>query len=239
MYIERFIAHQTPAKARVFALTNVSDYALQAVTTLSGDHTRFTAELVDALNLRIFEKQVEGLNGVLERLPGPVQTSIRRFFDDVGAPDPYSYTEMGPIKVVREFYFGDRSKELLDFLEAAYMIGLGVRISNEIDGDGDIGWNFELRSEEAFVPAGADPRSWPLPGGRRSIRAWTSREPTGGDPARAALTIAREASKQNKYVRVHTFACGISDDPSDMITSEIAVDVFDAPIPLMEGEDAD
>jgi hypothetical protein len=238
VYIERFIAHHTPAKARLFALTNDGEHGLQAVTTLPNDQTRLTTELVDALNLSLFERREDELNSVLERLPAPVRTAIRRFLHDVGEPDPHAYTESGPISVVRQICFlgddGDDSEELVEFLQAACVIGLGVRVANEVDGDGDIGWNFELRSEEAFVPASAEPRSWPLPPGLWPIRTWTSRERTGGHPARAAFAIAQEASRQGRYARIHTFARGISDDSDGTLTLEFAVDVFDAPIPLSE-----
>ncbi|MFE6385811.1 hypothetical protein [Nocardiopsis dassonvillei] len=234
MYIERFIAHQTPAKARVFALTNDGDHGLRAVTTLSGDHMRLTTELVDALNIRLFESQAENLKSVLVSLPEPVQTAVRRFLHDAGDPDPCGYTELGPIDVVREFYFSDGSREIAEFLDAALMIGMGVRVSNEVDSDGVIDWRFELRSEEVFVPASAEPRSWLLPEGLRPISTWTSRESTGGDPVRAAFRIAQEAARQGRYVRIHTFACGASDDLDDTLTSEIAVDVLDAPTPLAQ-----
>ncbi|WP_435107184.1 hypothetical protein [Nocardiopsis synnemataformans] len=236
MYIERFVAHHTPTKARIFALTIDGDHRLRAVTTLSADQTLITEELVDALNLRLFEGREDDVNGVLERLPAPVQTAVRRCLHDVGKPDPHGYTDMGPISVVRQLYFSDNPEELVEFLDAAYMMGFGIRVSNEVRSDGDIGWSFEMRSEEAFVPASAEPRSWPLPEGMRTIRAWTSREPTGGHPARAALAIADQASRQGKYVRIHTFAHGSSDDPEGTLTSEFAVDVFDAPIPPEEEE---
>lgn len=167
-------------------------------------------------------------------VPLPVQTEVRRFLHDADDPDPCGYTELGPIDVVREFYFSDGSREIAEFLDAALMIGMGVRVSNEVDSDGVIDWRFELRSEEAFVPASAEPRSWLLPEGLRSISTWTSRESTGGDPVRAALRIAQEAARQGRYVRIHTFACGASDDLDDTLTSEIAVDVLDAPAPLAQ-----
>ncbi|WP_017600953.1 hypothetical protein [Nocardiopsis lucentensis] len=237
MYIERFVAHHTPTKARIFALTIDSNRGLQAVTTLSGAQTQLTEDLVDALNLRLFEGREDDMNGVLERLPEPVQTAARRFFHDAGKPDPHRYTDMGPISVVRHLYFTDNPEELVEFLDAAYMMGFGVRVSNEVQSDGDIGWSFEMRSEEVFVPASAEPRSWPLPEDMQAIRTWTSREPTGGHPARAAFAIAHEASQHGRYVRIHTFAHGSSDDPEDTLTSEFAVDVFDAPIPPSEEEE--
>jgi hypothetical protein len=47
---------------------------------------------------------------------------------------------MGPISVIREFYFGDVPKEMVEFLDAALMIGMEVRVSNEVDSDGVIDW---------------------------------------------------------------------------------------------------
>ncbi|GAA3739030.1 hypothetical protein HDA32_005219 [Spinactinospora alkalitolerans] len=236
MRIERFVAHHSPSKARIFALTNEGEHDLEAVTTLSADHTALAGELVDALNFHLFERDEDELTSVLDQLPDPVQTAVRRFLHEAGPPAPGDYTDMGPISTVRQIYFSDSPEDVIEFLDAAYMIGFGVRVANEIRSDGETGWEFQMRSEESFVPATAEPRSWPLPEGLPLIRTWTSKEPTGGHPAGAAFAVARKASLEGRYVRIHTLSHGDSSDAEGTATSEFVVDVFDAPLPNEEAE---
>jgi hypothetical protein len=146
-----------------------------------------------------------------------------------------AFTECGPVEVIREaVYFGRIDDEIEDYLEGAYTIGLGIRMSNERKPDGSVGWVIQLLSEEVSVPASAEPRTWAVPARAKVLRTWTTKQLTGGTgPVRGALQVAEDATAQGQWVRIHTLLHSRYDvDFEGSGTSEFVVDVFDAPIPL-------
>ncbi|MEU9796692.1 hypothetical protein AB0E27_40160 [Streptomyces sparsogenes] len=127
----------------------------------------------------------------------------------------------------------DTDDEIEEYLEGAYTIGLGIRMSNERKRDGGVGWVIQLLSDEVSVPASAEPRAWAVPAGAKLLRTWTSKQRAGGaGPVRGALQVAEDATAQGLWLRIHTLLHSRYDvDFEGSGTSEFVVDVFDAPIP--------
>lgn len=76
------------------------------------------------------------------------------------APVLGAFNGYGPIDVVREaVYLGGVDDELEEYLDGAYMIGLGIRMSNERHRGGDVWWGPQLLSDEVSVPTSAEPRT--------------------------------------------------------------------------------
>ncbi|MFE6633641.1 hypothetical protein ACFVFT_35555 [Streptomyces tendae] len=145
-----------------------------------------------------------------------------------------AYTECGLVEVVREAFFGGIDDEIEEYLEGAYTIGLGIRMSNERERRGAVGWVVQLLTDEVSVPASAEPRTWAVPAGPKLVRTWTSRQCADGvGPVRGALHVTLDAAAQGRWVRVHTLLHSRYEvDFEGSGTSEFVVDVFDAPIPL-------
>ncbi|MFE9459501.1 hypothetical protein [Streptomyces californicus] len=224
----------------MFALVRRPGGELEAVTTLGAGDLHLTGELVSALNSFLYDRDDSALGKVLDRLPKPVRMATQQFLKDKCAPVMGAFTECGPVEVVREaVFFGRIDEELEEYLESAYMIGLGIRMSNERQRDGGVGWVIHLLSDEVSVPASAEPRTWAVPAGANLARTWTSKQQVGGaGPVRGALQVAEEATTQGRWVRIHTLLHSRYDvDFEGSGTSEFVVDVFDAPIPLkLRGE---
>lgn len=148
-------------------------------------------------------------------------------------PGDGAFTDCGPVEVVREaVFFGGVDEELEEYLEGAYTIGLGIRMSNERQRDGDgIKWVIQLLDDEVSVPASATPRTWALPEGAKLARTWTSKQrDNSAGPVRGALQVAADATDQGRWVRVHTLLHSHYDvDFEGSGTSEFVVDVFDSP----------
>ncbi|WP_143658457.1 Maf-like protein [Embleya scabrispora] len=207
---------------------------MEAVTTLGAGDLHLTEELVDALNSFLADRDDTALQAMLDRVPKPVCMAARQYLKDKCAPKVGAFTECGPIDIVRTaVYFSRLDDEIEDYLDGAYMIGLGIRMSNERDSDGDIGWVIQLRSDEVTVPANAEPRTWALPTEVKLLETWTSKQPLDDlGPVRGALKVAGAASAEGRRVRVHTLLHSDRDvDFEGNGTSEFVVDVFDAPIP--------
>ncbi|MER7847384.1 hypothetical protein ABTZ03_25945 [Kitasatospora sp. NPDC096077] len=237
--VNSFIAHPSPGRSRVFALHKDPHDRLEAVTTLGGDDVRLTEGLVGVLNTYLADRDDVALQAVLDGLPKAVQMATRRYLKDECPPEMGAFTSFGPIEIVREaVYFSRIDDELEDYLEGAYAIGLGIRMSNERGCDGDVGWVVQLRNDEVLVPASAEPRSWELPTGVDPLNTWTSKEPHPGlRLVQAVLDVAGSSSAEGRWVRVHTLLHSHRDvDYEGSGTSEFVVDVFDAPIP-QEPED--
>ncbi|MFJ2782077.1 hypothetical protein [Kitasatospora sp. NPDC087315] len=238
--VNSFIAHTSPGRSRVFALHKDPHDRLEAVTTLGGDDVRLTEDLVGVLNTYLADRDDVALQAVLDGLPKAVQMATRRYLKDECPPEMGAFTSFGPIEIVREAVcFSRIDDELEDYLQGAYMIGLGIRMSNERDSDGDVDWVVQLRNDEVSVPASAEPRSWELPSGVALLETWTSKEPHPGlGPVRAALGVAARASADGQWVRIHTLLHSHRDvDYEGSGTSEFVVDVFDAPIPQRNSEE--
>lgn len=233
--IREFLAHTSPGRSRIFAIDDERQHALETVTTLGTQDLHLTESLLTELNSFLVTRNDDDLETVAQ-LPSAVQIAVRNFLKQrCSAPATGMVGVYGPLEQIRLAYFSDGSA-LRDYLDGAYMIGLGVRMTNEVDTDGEIGWEVVLLNEEAFVPAGADPRSWSLPPDVPLLSTWTSHG-SRGNPIGSALTVATRASSEGHWVRLHTFEHGSSDDPlQGESTSEVRVDVFDAPIPLGEEE---
>ncbi len=54
----------------------------------------------------------------------------------------------GPHEIVREAGFGEVDEELEEYVRGALMIGLGIRMTNDRDPDGGVGWGIQLRSDD-------------------------------------------------------------------------------------------
>ncbi|MBT2529539.1 hypothetical protein J7E91_30130 [Streptomyces sp. ISL-99] len=235
-----FIAHTSPGRSRVFAIRKGYPDRLEAVTTLGAADLHLTEEFVGGLNSFMADRDDAVLQAVLDRVPGPVAMAARQYLKENCAPELGAFTECGPVEVVREaVYFSRIDHELEEYLDGAYMIGLGIRMSNELSSDGDIGWVLQLRSDEVSVPASSEPRTWALPAGVPLLRTWTSEQPLAGlGPVRGALEVAEAASAEGCWVRVHTLLHSNRDvDFEGNGTSEFVVDVFDARIPSSELEE--
>ncbi|MFD8750094.1 hypothetical protein ACFV0O_03790 [Kitasatospora sp. NPDC059577] len=232
--VHSFIAHTSPGRSKVFALTKDPHDRLEAVTSLGGDDTHLTDDLVGALNNHLRDRNDAALQAVLERLPKAVRMATKQFLKARPLPETDDFTGYGPIEIVREaVYFSRIDDELEDYLQSAYMIGLGIRMSNSRDSSGGVGWVIQLRSDEVSVPASAEPRSWALPASVDLLETWTSKQPHPGlGPVRAALDVAGTASAEGRWVRIHTLLHSDSDvDFEGSGTSEFVVDIFDAPMP--------
>ncbi len=233
--IHSFIAHTSPGRSRVFALAKGPRDELEAVTTLGAGDLHLTGELVDALNCFLADRDEASLGVVLDRVPKPVRMAAQQYLKNKCAPMHGAFTGFGPIDVVRPaVHFSDIDDELEEYLEGAYMIGLGIRMSNERGSDGDVDWVVQLLSDEVSVPASAEPRTWALPVEAKLLQTWTSKRLTGGiGPVRSALNVAEDASAEGRWVRIHTLLHSDRDvDFEGNGSSEFVVDVFDAPIPL-------
>jgi hypothetical protein len=232
--IHSFIAHASPGRTRVFALVRDPYDELEAVTTLGADDLHLTTELVDALNCFLYDREEAALDSLLEVFPKPVRMAVRQYVKNKCAPIMGAFNECGPIEVVRgAVYFSAGSDALEEYLDAAQMIGLGVRISNQRSEDGDVGWDLQLLSDEVSVPASAEPRTWELPSDVKLLQTWTSAQLLQGQgPVSSALSVAEAASSQGHRVRIHTLLHSDLDvDFEGSGSSEFVVDIFDAPIP--------
>lgn len=232
--IHSFIAHTSPGRSRVFALVRGSRDELEAVTTLGGDDLHLTGEVVDALNRFLADRDETALDLVLERLPKPVLMAAHHYLRTKCTPMLGAFTEAGPVEVIRTaVFFRNIDDELEEYLESAYTIGLGIRMSNERRSDGRVDWVMQVLSDEVSVAASAEARTWVLPDGAKLLHTWTSRQLTSdAGPVRSALKEAQNASGQGRWVRVHTLLHSYRDvDFEGSGTSEFTVDVFDAPIP--------
>jgi hypothetical protein len=233
--VYEFIAHISPGRSRIFALVKGAPNRLDAVTSLGADCVQLTDELAAELNEFLATRRESGLTAVLERLPAPVRQAVGQYVrircpDVLGAFNPY-----GPIDVLREAWFGPIDQELEDYVEGAYTIGLGVRMTNEVDEKGTVSWMVQVRSDEAMLPASAPLRSWPLPEGVTLLRTWpNSAADTGG--VTAALAVAAAGSAEGRMVRVHTLFQSRDEDPDGGGTSQVVVEVFEAPIPSRDDE---
>ncbi|GAA4456541.1 hypothetical protein [Phytohabitans houttuyneae] len=226
-----FLAHRSPSKSRIFALVRADEDRLEAVTTLGAADVDATDGLVSALNSYLADRDEESLRAVVDRLPEAVRIAVRNFLRERCAFELGAFTAYGPIDDIRLCYFSRADEEFIRYLESAYMIGLGIRVTNELGSSGNVDWEVQLRSEEVFVPASAEPRAWALPQAP-VLRTWTSAE-TRRDPVLSAVAVARGASDDGYWVRLHTIAKGDGEiEMESSSTSTFVVDVFEAPIPV-------
>ncbi|MBT2445354.1 hypothetical protein J7E93_35805 [Streptomyces sp. ISL-36] len=205
------------------------------MTTLGAGDLHLTGELVSALNSFLYDRDDSALGKVLDRVPKPVRMATQQYLKDKCEPVMGAFTECGPVEVVREaVYFDGIDEELEEYLEGAYAIGLGIRMSNKRKRHGGVRWVIQLLNDEVSVPASAEPRTWAIPAGAKLARTWTSKQQAGGaGPVRGALQVAEDATDQGQWVRIHTLLHSRYDvDFEGSGTSEFVVDVFDAPIPL-------
>jgi len=235
--INRYFTHESPTKSRIFALRGERDDELEVVTTLGADDVSKTAALLAALNDLETNATTEALEGVLAVLPQAVNTAVRRHVavGEDRAPEPR--TTPNTTASIRLMYFSALDDELEEHIEGAYNLGLGIRLTNEVDRGGQVGWSLELFAEEEFVPAGKSVRTWPLPSGAPLLKTWTSERSGIRGPwlpvVAEAVGLASDASRQGRWVRVHTVLHGDGPDEFDgTSTSEFVVDIFDAAIPL-------
>ena len=234
--IRKFIAHTSPGKSRIFALAEGKRDYLEAVTSLGADDLHLTDKLVIELNDFLAARDETELATVLEAVPSPVRMAVNQFLKERCAPQPGAFNLYGPLDVVREAYFGGVDDEFEEYVSGAYMIGLGIRVTNERREDGDVGWAIQLRSDEVMLPASAEKRAWALPDGVELVRTWTGDE-AKRDVVREALGVADTAARNGQWVRAHTVFQSSSEDLEGSGSSDFVVDVFDAPIPLDEDDE--
>lgn len=236
--VNEFLVHKSAGKARVFALVSGDGRRLEAVTTVAGADAALADDLVAALNTFMANRQDGTLEKVLTKLPDAVTMAVRNFVRDQCPFDLGAYAGYGFNDIVRSHViFGPLDglrliQEFHDYLESAYMIGLGIRFSNAIDDHDRVTWHVELRAEEVFVPSSGQPRTWQLPEGAPVLETWSSARRLESGPAEDAVEFALKASDEGRWVRVHTFMHGSGETELGTSTSEWVVDVFDAPIPL-------
>ncbi|MBY8889340.1 hypothetical protein K7472_31530 [Streptomyces sp. PTM05] len=219
----------------MFALVKDPHDQLEVVTTLGADDLHLTTELVNALNGFLSDRDETVLETLLDVFPIPVSMAVQQYVKNKCAPVLGAFNGYGPIDVVREaVYFSRGSDDLEEYLDSAYMIGLGVRVSNQRSEDGDVGWDLQLLSDEVSVPASAEPRTWELPSDVKLLKTWTSAQLLDScGPVGSALSVAEGASDQGRWVRIHTLLHSDRDiEFEGSGTSEFVVDIFDAPIPL-------
>lgn len=225
MTIREFLAHTTPGKSRVFAIDTDEPQALEAVTSLGADDLHRTDSLLDGLNVYLITRDETDLLERLADFPDAVRIGVRDFLTlrCPAPPPPGAFGEFGPVERVRLMYLdGD---DIEEFVRAAYLLGLGVRLGNEADSRGRVGWELELLTEEPVVAPGTEARAWALPDSAPLSFTWISKF-AKGDVVTNAVEVALEASAQGSWVRLHTF----DHDGS----SEVRVDVFDVPPPAVE-----
>ncbi|MFJ5228166.1 hypothetical protein [Streptomyces sp. NPDC088400] len=194
-----------------------------------------TRELVSALNSFLADRDESALGKVLDRIPKPVRMATQQYLKDKCPPMLGAFTGYGPVEVVREtVVFGGIDEELEEYLEGAYTIGLGIRMSNERGRNGGVGWVIRLLSDEVSAPASGELRTWAVPAGAKLLHTWTSKQrASGAGPILGALQVAADATDQGRWVRIHTLPHSRYDvDFEGSGTSEFVVDVFDTPIPL-------
>ena len=138
---------------------------------------------------------------------------------------------------MREAYFGDVDNELEEYVSGAYMIGMGIRLTNERSEDGEVSWAIQLRSDEVMLPASAETRAWAVPDGVKVLRTWTSAD-ADHNVVREALEVADVAGAHGHWVRVHTVIQSDDEDLEGSGGSTFVVDVFDAPIPPDEDDES-
>jgi hypothetical protein len=223
MTVREFLAHKTPGKSRVFAIDTDEPQVLEAVTTLGADDLHRTDSLLDGLNVHLLTRDENDLNELLAGFPDAVRIGVRDFIDRrCPEPPPGVFGEFGPVERVRLMYLDGEDME--EFVQAAYLVDLGIRLTNEADARGRVDWELELLTEEATVPPGAEPRTWALPDAPL-LFTWISKY-AKGDAVTNAVEVALEASADGHWVRLHSFEHNGA--------SELRVDVFDVPPPVIE-----
>lgn len=229
--IRTFIAHTSPGKSRIYALAEGAPDRLEAVTSLGADDLHLTDMLVIELNDFLATRDGNALGTVLEQVPDPVRIAINRFLANRCAAELGAFNVYGRLEVVREAYFSAVDEEIEQYVGGAYMIGLGIRMTNERRADGRVGWGIQVRSDEVMLPASAELRGWALPDGVKMARIWTGAE-AETNVVREALAVAESAGKSGQWARVHTVYQSDDEDLEGPGDSTFVVDVFDAPIPL-------
>lgn len=223
MTVREFLAHTTPGKSRVFAIDTDEPQFLEAVTTLGADDLHRTDSLLDGLNVHLLTRDENDLAELLAAFPDAVRIGVLDFLTRrCPAPPPGVFGEFGPVERVRLMYL--RGDDLDEFVQAAYLVGLGIRLTNQTGERGQVDWELELLTEEATVPPGAEARTWALPDTPLSF-TWISKY-AKGNAVTNAVEVALEASADGSWVRLHTF--------ENNGTSELRVDVFDVPPPVID-----
>lgn len=234
--IRKFIAHTSPGKSRIFALADGSPDCLEAVTSLGAEDLHLTDKLVLELNDFLATRNEAELAAVLDALPNPVRMAVNQFLAGRCAPQPGAFNLYGPLEVVREAYFGGVDDEFEEYVSGAYMIGLGIRITNEQREDGRVSWTIQLLSDEVMLPASAELRGWALPEAVKVARTWIGAE-AERNVVHEALALADAAGRTGQWVRVHTVYQSDDEDLESSGGSTFVVDVFDAPIPLDDDDE--
>lgn len=221
-HTSQFFVHQNQGICRVLAISRDDENSLEVLTTLDATDQPHADRLVRGLNVLANEHDDGPLAEVLSDLPQPAQLEVRTFIQNRNTPSaPGTYSEAyGPLCRVR-CIFTTNDDDARDWLSAAYLIGLGVRATNEMTHDGIVGWTIELLNAEPSFASLDDLRAWSESDRTPVESTWTS--DGQGHPIEQAWSVAQQASRSGHMVRLHT--CELRN------ASKAAVDVFDAPIP--------
>ena len=237
MPVRKFVAYRSAGKSKIFALTQGPVEALEAVTSLGSDDARMTDDLVRELNFFLIERDEKSLDAVLSRFPNAVQMAVRAFLSEWCQPQLGMMSIFGAVEPLRSIHV-DNDHEFREFVDAAYLLGLGVEAWNEISSDGDAWWAVQFSTAEPFVRASEGGRAWLPPENARLASTWTSRDHKKGNIIDHAVQIAQAATSRGKWAYLHTFEKSDDERTDGHTVSEIVVDVFDASIPTSSDEDA-
>lgn len=232
MQYKEILQHRSGAKVRIYAKP-LSGRELTVITTVGGDHADAADDLAVALGIFLHERDDQALDTVLERLPEAVRLSVKAFTSGIA---PLELGDRDDLALIEDwgcsYHFG-LSEELIEYLESADTVGLGVRMENLKGSDGDTQWKVTLRSAVPLAPYDAEPRAWGIPSGHTLDQTWSSIDRLSSGTG-SAVAIAGAASDEGKYVRVHTFWRPDGPDENGTMTLEYVVDIFDAPIPVKD-----
>lgn len=220
-YNKHFAVHSTPSKHRIFAVDPASRLRLEVVTTLDASDAGYVDELLDALNEWVNLQDEEPLSEVLESLPQAVRLGVRDYMQRRPRPTPGTFHEgYGPMARLRLMSTSDLD-DLADLVDAAYLVGLGLRVTTERDARGEVSWEIAMYTAEPSFDTVDELRAWTKSSSRYPLSStWVGDE----DPVEQGLQVATEAAERDRHVCLHS--CELATGQS-----VIAVDVFDVSIP--------
>ncbi|MFF0496470.1 hypothetical protein ACFYU5_08710 [Nocardia aobensis] len=194
--VERFIAHQSPGSARIYAQYDGDQWPeaghLELVTTLGRDHVAAAASVTRMLNRWLGDRKSANQPDPVPTLVGKVSDAshkaIVRFLAEACVDStvlPMGFDHGGPIKQV-----GYRiMHEQMDYncamkaLDACDRLGLGFRAENLVTFAGTIEWRIEILSdvphdvsrprERTWLPDGEPAQQWNSFDDPESFPAWT------------------------------------------------------------------
>jgi hypothetical protein len=227
----RFLVQRSPGKRRLFLLDG--DAAITAVATLDpadGDVDEVAAVLNDA----VLTGERELADKTLSDLPTAVAVACRQALADL-APLSCQYGRDRwsgePVRDLTEAEYMTAA-DVAEYADAAMTLDFGVWASNYRDEDGSIHWEATVLSAPTWIPAGGDPRAWPLPA---DVPLAATHHPVSRD----LLAALRDVEAESRWARLHWVWQGDTTDPEadGSATAEWVLDVFDSPPPVHTYDD--